>query len=254
MRKRVLSLLLVLIMLLGLLPTGVAAAEENIPTLEPELAVEQTVSQTGDETGNTSDAEKLEQLLAQAEALKQEDYAAGSWRDLQGIIADAKAPDTDAADAVENLQLVLEYMVTADSYNALKAQYDLVQTEYLPNYKNYTSESWSAVSAAYSNADGMLYTIDAAEQDDWVDNDWYDDADVSAAAGTLKNAIAGLEPVEMQDYTIDSLEDLQNMDGSGNYTLVTDLTLPADWTSNVTLSGTLDGDGHVITMQGGGRC
>ena len=206
----------------------------------------------GDEGGEPAEKTELEQLLEQAEVLNEADYAAGSWRDLQGIIAAAKDPDADVADAVENLQLVLEYMVTANSYNALKEQYDLVQTEYLPNYKNYTSESWSAVSVAFGNADGMLFTIDAATQDDYVDNTEYKDADVSAAAKALTDAINGLMPVEIQDYTIDSLEDLQTMDGSGNYTLETDLILPAGWSSSVTLSGTFDGGGHVITMQDGG--
>ena len=207
----------------------------------------------GEGTSGGEDSEKteLELLIEQAEGLQEQAYAPGSWLDLQGILSYAKTVQPNQADeAARRLRTVMEHLITADSYGKLKEEYHSYETNYLPHYQNFTSESWRAVSSAAGSAGNILYTIESAAKDSWVDNSDYKDEDVLKASQSLSTAIASLQEIALVE--IATLADLQSIDGTKQYALTADLTLPEDWASTITLSGSFQGNGHVITMSGGG--
>lgn len=206
------------------------------------------VLESGEDSGKT-----LEQLLEKAAGLEssKSNYTEVSWANFQGYVKDAQevaanpeATEDEKTEASEALEKAFDWLITVENYNLLKAEYDRFEAEILPNRGNYTSESWVPANQAYNDAWSILYDA----EDEY--NETVTDSDVLAMYNTLHTAIENLEALTSTEIT--SVDELKAMTASGQYTLESDLTLPADWNSTLVFSGTFDGNGHVITMSGGG--
>ncbi len=137
----------------------------------------------------TVDYSKLQELIAAAEALKEADYTAESWANLQTALAAAKAALTsedqaavDAAAAalkaaIDGLEKKSEPpVVEVVDYTELKAQ--IAAAEALKE-ADYTAETWANLQTALTAAKAALTSDDQAT--------------VDAAAAALKAAIEALE-------------------------------------------------------------
>ena len=132
-----------------------------------------------------ADTAELEALIAEAEALNEDEFTPVTWAPFEEILEDAKAvlADLNATQeevdaAAEALAAALQALTEGGDKSALQAAYDasqaLVETAY-------TAESWAAVPAAQEAAKAVLDDPNATQED------------VDAAYEALMNALNTLE-------------------------------------------------------------
>jgi hypothetical protein len=128
----------------------------------------------------------LNAAIAQADALKEADYSAASWANLQTALTAAKAVDKtlkvkDQATidtATKNLTDAIAALAGLASYTALDAA--IAQADALTQ-ANYTTDSWATLATAVSAGKALSRTLTSADQ-----------ATVDAATKAITDAIAGL--------------------------------------------------------------
>ena len=105
--KRFLAILLAMLMLLSMMPASALAADLN-----PDAGIQ------ADEDPQTVDKSELEAAVQEAEALKEEDYTAESWANLQTALTAARevleredAAQSDVDQALQNLNDVLSCFI-----------------------------------------------------------------------------------------------------------------------------------------------
>ena len=130
-----------------------------------------------------ADKTELNALLAQAAALKADDFAAESWAKLEAAVAQGNAAElkSEVAAAVAVLKDALNGLVKIDR-SALEV---LVEQAKALKADDYTAESYAKVTEALSQAE-------AAKTQEEVD----------AAVAALKEAIAGLEKAPVEELPV----------------------------------------------------
>lgn len=131
-----------------------------------------------------ADKTSLNAAIESVSALQEEDYTAGSWKTLSEALTSAKAVAEKADATQEEVDAALSPLYDAmgdlvelADKTALTAAIDAAKAL---NEKDYTADTWSAVSAALTEAETLAEQEDAAQKD------------VDAAAQALNDAVAAL--------------------------------------------------------------
>ena len=135
----------------------------------------------------TVDTSKLEEALAKAEELTEEDYTEESWADLEEVREAAeevlKDPTATQAEIDEAAAALEEAIAALEEFVADKTQLEkAIQTAKSKVKKDYTKKSWDAMQAALKVAEKVFADEDATQEE--VDN----------ATDALNKAIKALVP------------------------------------------------------------
>lgn len=146
--------------------------------------------------------EKLQKAVSEAEKFIQNDYLADTWtafaaalEEAKKVLGDQNAEQTIIDDAWSKLQKTQSELVKRINKTALQKKVD--QLKKLKE-SDYTTESWSALSAALTEAEAVL--VDQAADQEMVD----------ACVVHLENAVASLELEAADQETVDKSK-LQKM-------------------------------------------
>ena len=161
--KRFLAILLAMLMLLSMMPASALAADLN-----PDAGIQ------ADEDPQTVDKSELEAAVQEAEALKEEDYTAESWANLQTALNAARevleredAAQSDVDQALQNLNDAVDALVPVNQEEEVdKSELEAaVQEAEALKEEDYTAERWANLQPALNAARQVLEREDAAQAD-----------------------------------------------------------------------------------------
>ena len=118
------------------------------------------------------DKNELEQVIAKAEVLVENDYTPTSWEEFQLALSNAhttnnniNATKGDVEESISSLKTAITGLVSKPDKSALQALYDSLK---ILDEESYTSETWKEFSLALIDANSVLNNPDATKND--VDN------------------------------------------------------------------------------------
>ncbi len=157
-------------------------------------AARESLLEAGDKTG-------LDAVIAEAEALKQDDYTASSWAALkealdaaETVADDPNATQDDVDKALNNLESAMDALVEAGDKTELQAEYD---ADSQLKEADYTPATWGPFAEALSAAKGVLDNEDATQDDV--------DAALSALTTARENLVEAGDKTGLQaEYDADS--------------------------------------------------